>query len=363
MRNGCKVADNGPQLNSEQTMKAAVLYGKEDVRIESVPVPTVARGEVRVRIEAALTCGTDVKVFRRGYHARMIRPPSVFGHEFAGVVESIGEGVDGFAVGDRVVAANSAPCGSCFFCRRERAELCEDLLFINGAYAQYITIPDRLVRTNLVHVPKHVSFEEAAMLEPLACVVHGMRETAVMPGDTVAVIGNGPIGLIFVSLCKLAGATVITVGRNRARLDLARKLGADRCILCESAADISEKVRSETDGGRGADKVIECVGLPEVWEQAVSAARKGGVANLFGGCPRDTTVTVGTSRIHYDEITLKGSFHHTPLDVREALRLIETGDFPARQFIQQSASLEELPDILRSLMNGSSIIKAAIHPQ
>lgn len=343
-------------------MTAAVLYGKEDVRIESVTIPAVGHGEVRIRIETALTCGTDVKVFHRGYHARMIQPPAVFGHEFAGVVDAVGEGVQGFQAGDRVVAANSAPCGECFYCVRSKEELCEDLLFVNGAYAQYITLPERLVRTNLLKMAGHLSFEQAAMVEPLACVVHGMNDTGVEPGETVTVIGTGPIGLMFVALCKLAGARVIAVGRNPERLRMADQLGADMCFRHDSPESAIQSVISETEGARGADRVIECVGRPEVWEQAIAMGRKGSTVNLFGGCPQNTTVTIDTGRVHYDEITLKGSFHHTSTAVREALRLIESGDFPAQLFIQQRAGLEELPKVLRDLQNGSTVIKAAIHP-
>src|SRR2546427_10052982 len=175
-------------------MKAAVLHGKEDVRIEEVQPAALNPGEARIRIEAALTCGTDLKVFRRGYHARMIVPPAIFGHEFAGEVDEVGEGITDWTPGMRVVAANSAACGDCFYCLRGRPQLCEDLLFLNGAYAEYISIPERLVRVNLLSIPDHVSFEEAALVEPLACVVRGMQDTNVQPGETVIVYGAGQIG-------------------------------------------------------------------------------------------------------------------------------------------------------------------------
>ncbi len=343
-------------------MTAAILYGKEDVRIEQAPVPDVGRGEIRVRIRAALTCGTDVKVFRRGYHARMITPPALFGHEFAGEIESVGEGVAGWQAGDRVVAANSAPCGECFYCRKGRPELCEDLLFVNGAYAEYITLPERLVRVNLLRMPEHVSFEEAALVEPLACVVRGMEETGVRAGDTVAVVGLGPIGLLFVRLCKLAGARVIAAGRGAPRMEVARHMGADRLLSSDQETDIVAAVRRETEGGRGADAVIECVGRPEVWEWAVAMARKAGIVNLFGGCPADTRITVDTSRIHYDELTLKGAFHHTPAAVREALRLIAEGAIRPSDLIQERAPLSDLPDVLRFLASGNATPKVAIYP-
>jgi L-iditol 2-dehydrogenase len=343
-------------------MTAAVLYGQEDVRIERVAVPEVGPGEVQVRIEAALTCGTDVKVYRRGYHARMIRPPAIFGHEFAGTIVAVGADVTGWKVGQRVVAANSAPCGVCFYCRRGLAELCEDLLFLNGAYAEYITIPARIVAKNLLPVPDHVSCEEAALVEPLACVVRGMEEVPVEAGETVVVLGAGPIGLMFVRLCKLAGARVLAAGRRAERLELAERLGADEVYDVSRLDDPVGLLKSRTEGARGADKVIEAVGTPLAWETAVAIARKAATVSLFGGCPADTAITLDTHRVHYDELTIKGTFHHTPQTVRAALDLIATGRVPAGEFIQERALLSELPCILASLMNGNSAVKVAILP-
>src|SRR5580700_10494378 len=173
-------------------MTAAVLYGKERLKIEQVDVPTVGAGDVLVRVRTALTCGTDVKVFRRGYHARMIQPPSLFGHELAGDIVAMGDEVQGFQIGDRVVAANSAPCGACYHCRCGQENLCSDLLFNNGAYAEYIRIPARIVQKNMYKIPAHVSYQDAALVEPLSCVMRGLEETGVQPSDSVAVIGLGP---------------------------------------------------------------------------------------------------------------------------------------------------------------------------
>jgi len=345
---------------NERVMSAAVLYGKEDVKVESVPMPPLEPGGVRVRVRAALTCGTDLKVFRRGYHARMIVPPAVFGHEFAGEIDAVGEGVEDWQPGARVVAANSAACGECFYCVRQRPELCEDLLFVNGAYAEYIHLPARIVRNNLLPIPEHVSFEEAAIVEPLGCVVRGMEETGVEPGDTVAIIGAGQIGLMFIRLCKLAGARVIAIGRRPARLQVAEEMGADVLLRAAEETDIVRAVRNETDGRRGPDKVIECVGLPAVWEQAIAMARKAATVNLFGGCPAGSTVHLDTGRVHYDELTLKGTFHHTPETIRKALRLIADGLVPVRALIQQHAALADLPRVLASLLNGNCAVKVAI---
>src|SRR5437868_2616525 len=158
-------------------MRAAVLYGKEDVRLESIPVPAIGPGELLVRVRTALTCGTDVKVFRRGYHAKMINPPALFGHEMAGDIVAVGEGVANFRVGGRVVAANSAPCDQCFFCRRNQSNLCQDLLFNNGAYAEFIRLPQRIVEKNTYPIPNHLDYKDAALTEPLACVLRGLDES------------------------------------------------------------------------------------------------------------------------------------------------------------------------------------------
>ncbi len=349
--------------NPSPTMLAAILHGKEDVRIDRVPVPDVGPGEVRIRISAALTCGTDVKVFRRGYHAHMLRPPVRFGHELAGTIDAVGVGATGWQVGQRVVAANSAPCGECFYCARNRPELCEDLLFMNGAYAEYITVPARIVQKNLLAIPDGLPFEAAAMTEPLACVVYGLENAPVLPGESVIVLGLGPIGLMFVRLCRRAGARVLAAGRRVDRLALAESLGAEEVFDERAVPDLARTLRSRTDGGRGADMVIECVGRPEAWELAISLVRKAGRVSLFGGCPADTSVRLDTHRLHYDELTLKGTFHHTPETVRRALHLIATGQVPALQFVQCEASLADLPAILAELAAGGGAIKTAILPQ
>jgi len=350
---------------STETMLAAVLYGVQDVRVERMCISPVGTGEVRVRIGAALTCGTDVKVYRRGYHATMIRPPAVFGHEFAGTIEAVGSGVMDWKVGQRVVCANSAPCDACYYCHRDLPELCEDLLFLNGAYAERITVPARIVAKNMLLTPDHLSDAEAALTEPLACVVHGMASMPVMAGETVIVLGAGPIGLLFVRLCSLAGARVLAVGRRTERLALAAELGASE-VFDEreiASADLITTLNAHTEGGRGADKVIEAVGSPAVWETAIGLGRKAATISLFGGCPAGTSIALDTHRMHYEELKLVGAFHHTPKTIRDALEHISDGSVPAAKFIQHSASLSELPQVLADLAQGrQSAVKTAILP-
>src|SRR5258708_254688 len=305
-------------------MMAAVLYGKENLQVEPVAVPTLEKGDILVRVQVALTCGTDVKVFRRGYHARMIVPPAVFGHELAGDVVARGGEVGRFAIGQRVVAANSAPCDACYFCRRGQQNLCEDLLFNNGAYAEYIRIPKRIVERNTYEIPAHVSYQDAALVEPLACVLRGLEETGLQAGDTVSIIGLGPIGLMFVRLAKLHGARVIAIGRRKTQLERAEAAGADELISTEKISRPWELVRSLT-GGRGTDVAIEAVGNPETWHWAVDMVRRCGTVNFFGGCPNESRVSLDTSLLHYSEITCKASFHHTPAHIRKALDIVSRG--------------------------------------
>ena len=345
-----------------QQMTAAVLYGKERLQIETVDVPRIGKGDVLVRVRAALTCGTDVKVFRRGYHARMIVPPALFGHEMAGDIIAVGENVRGFTAGQRVVATNSAPCGECFYCRRGQENLCEDLLFNNGAYAEYIRIPERIVRKNMHELPAHVSYQDAALVEPLACTLRGLEETGVREGDTVAVIGLGPIGMMFVRLAKAVyGARVIAIGRRRQQLERAAKMGADELVLNDEGADVAGPVR-ELTGGRGADVAIEAVGLPELWQLAIQLLRRGGVVNFFGGCPGETHVSLDTSLLHYSELTCMASFHHTPALVRKALDVIGRGCVTAKDFVNRVEPLDNLLQVMQHLMSHNGHLKTAIIP-
>ena len=355
---------------STETMLAGVLHGKEDLRMERIPVPHAADGELIVRVAAALTDGTDLKVYRRGYHAMMLKPPILFGHELAGTVVEVGRGVTKFSVGDRVVPINSAPCDQCFFCLRGQHNLCEDLLFNNGAYAEYIRIPARIVSKNTYFVPNTLPFEHAAMTEPLACVVHGFNETGAQAGDTMAVIGAGPIGLMFMQVARVRGVRVIAVAKRDDQVAAAWRFGASDVIQISSAPDALQQsvsqVRALTGDSRGADVVIEAVATPATWESGVAMVRNGGVVNFFGGPPKGTTVALDTNRLHYGDITLKASFHHTPAACRTALALIATGKFDAAGFITGSASLEDLPQIFAAMLTRSADnrggIKTAILP-
>jgi L-iditol 2-dehydrogenase len=343
-------------------MTAAILYGKEDVKIERVPIPQVEDGEVLIKVQVALTCGTDVKVYRRGYHARMIMPPALFGHELAGVIEQVGGGVKDFRKGMRVVALNSAPCGRCFYCSKHQENLCEDLLFNNGAYAEYIRIPKRIVQKNMLTIPDYVSYHDAAMIEPLACVLRGLHETGVEIGDTVTVIGGGPIGLMFVQVAHAIGCNVIAVVKRDSQVAAAKRKGANEVVQITKVNDPVEAVRAISPSGRGPDVVIEAVGRPEAWEWAVGTVRKGGTVNFFGGCASGTKVQLDTNRLHYSEITLKATFHHTPETVRRAFDLIAERKIKGADYITGEAPLSRLHHVLRDMSDRNGEIKTAIIP-
>ncbi|WP_429629657.1 zinc-dependent alcohol dehydrogenase [Tunturiibacter psychrotolerans] len=348
-------------------MTAAVLYGKEDLRLERVAVPQAEAGELVVRVGAALTCGTDLKVYRRGYHAMMLKPPIPFGHELAGVVEEVGAGVTAFKVGDRVVALNSAPCDACFFCRHGQQNLCEDLLFNNGAYAEFIRIPARIVEKNTLLVPDGIPLEYAALTEPLACVVRGLEESGARAGDTMVVIGAGPIGLMFMHAAEIAGLDVIAVVKRENQVGAAKLFGASEVVLVDGGKDIVAATRALTNEGRGADVVIEAVATPTTWEWAVDMVRKGGLVNFFGGPPSGTKVKLDTNRLHYGDITLKASFHHTPATCRTAFELVTSGRFKCAEYITGRAGLDEVPAIFAGMMhrnNGwAKDIKTAVFPE
>jgi L-iditol 2-dehydrogenase len=343
-------------------MNAAVLYGCENVRVEQVPIPKIAPDEVLVRVEVALTCGTDLKVWKRGYHARMITPPALFGHELAGTVVEAGAAVRNAGEGLRVVPANSAPCGECFYCRAGQPNLCADLLFNNGAYAEFMRVPGRIVERNLLTIPDHVSARDAAMAEPLACVLRGVEEMRVPEGATAVVIGCGAIGLKFVRVLSRRGVRVIALGKRASQMAHARKLGADETIDVTETLEPVEAVRRLTEGKRGADAVVEAVGQPATWEWALGMVRRGGSVNLFGGCSKGTEVRMDPSELHYSEITIRSTFHHTPRHMREALASIASGEVQTGEFITAERPLAELPKIFEEMKTRNGELKTAVIP-
>ena len=337
-------------------MKAVLFYGPQDIRYEDVKIKPLAKGEILVKVKSALTCGTDVKTFRRGHPVLIKQVPSGFGHEFSGVIEKVGEGVENLKVGDRVVAANSAPCGECFYCRHKEYNLCENLDLLNGAYAEYIVVPERIVKKNTLIIPDDLSFDKAAFCEPLANVVHGVERTEIKPGQTVGIIGIGPIGLMFARLAKLKGAYTIVAGRNPIKLKMAEEFAhADEIIDLKRYPNPEKIFKEYTEEKKGLDVAVECVGLPEIWERIFSCVRPGGTVHFFGGCKSGSTVTFDTTRMHYGDIKLMSVFHHTPQYFRQALDYIASGDVEVEKLITNTLSLKDVEFAMKQHIDGKAI--------
>jgi L-iditol 2-dehydrogenase len=310
-------------------VKAALLYAPGDLRIEEVPRPEPGPGDVLVEIEVALTDGTDLKTFNRGHPLLARESPAPFGHEFCGIVG-----------GRRVVAANSAPCGVCDGCAR--GEQCRELVFLAGAHAEWILVPERIAAVNLHEVPRGVEPEVAAMVEPLACCLRGVDRAGIHAGDTVAILGAGPIGLMLAACVADAGGWPVVVGGRPERQELVELFGA------------------ETGAGTGADVVIEAVGSDAAWSDAVELVRPGGTVVMFGGLPRDARPTVDAYRLHYEELTVRGSFHHTPATVRAALGFLGSGAYPWDRLVTHRVLLDDLPALFADPPR--ELLKAAVVP-
>ena len=343
-------------------MNAIQFYEPENIKYEQVEIKEPKDDEVQVKIMATLTCGTDVKTYRRGHPLLIKKVPSGFGHEFSGVITKIGKNVVGFNIGDRVVAANSAPCGECFFCKKGDYNLCENLEFLNGAYAEYINIPKAIVKRNLLKLSDDVSFEEAAFAEPLANVLHGIDKTEIKAGQSVGVIGLGPIGLLFVKMAKIKGARVIAAGRNPLKLKMAKTFGeADEVVDLSKYKNPQKIFQNFSDDKKGLDVAIECVGLPEIWEDMFKYTRRGGTIHLFGGCKSGTKISIDTKRLHYDQIKVISIFHHTPKYFRQALKLISENKINVKDLITTTMPLSETETALKMQSEGKAI-KVLIQP-
>jgi L-iditol 2-dehydrogenase len=325
-------------------VRAALLHGPGDLRVEDLPDPVAGPGEVVLAIAAALSCATDVKSVARG-HPSIAAYPSRLGHEFAGVVAEVGPGVAGFAPGDEVFCADSAPCGRCRPCRRGRESLCEDLLYLLGGFAERVLVPERVVRTNLHRLPAGVPLTLAPLAEPLACAVHALDTLRPGADDSVAIVGAGSLGLILCALAASSGARPIALDPHPERLAAAARFGAAETVRAERGPADVERVRALT-GGRGADLVVEAVGRPEAWELAVAMTAPGGTANLFGGCARGTTVTLPTERVHYEEVRVLGTYHHAPRYLARALSVLAEGAWPWPELCGPRIGLDELPAAL-----------------
>lgn len=342
------------------SMQGIFFLGPKQLELREVAIPEPGPGEVIVKIQAATTCGTDLKGYLRGH--RLFKPPMPFGHEYSGLISAVGAGVTRWKEGDAVVAANSSPCNHCFYCRRGRPQLCEELdsSWNFGAYAEYIRVPAPIVAQNMHPVPPHLSFEEASFTEPLACSVLCILNANIQLGDTVVIVGPGAQGLMQIQLAKAMGAArVIAIGRAAGRLERARLVGADDAVSSQDV-DPVEHVKNVTDG-RGADVVIEAAGNPDTWQKAVLMARKGGTVVQFSGLPGGMQVSFDATHLHYGEITMKGVFHLTPRTVEMAVQMLANGTVDVKSILDGRIPLHQVEDgLLR--MQRSEVIKLAVDP-
>ena len=341
-------------------MRAVVFHGPGDLRHEELPVPTPGPGEIVLRIDAALTCGTDVKTLRRGHPVMIPRVPTVFGHELAGTVSAVGRGVARVREGDRVVPANSAPCGVCPPCLGGRPNLCEDLLFVNGAYGEFIALPSRVVSENVVRLTTSIPAARAAFAEPLACALLGIERAHVESGQTVAIFGHGPLGCLLAMVAASRKTRVVLVGKPGWRFERVRAFGLAECIEPAAGGDAAATVRAVT-GGRGADVTVDATGRPEVWESAVAAVARGGTVLFFGGCAPGTTIPIDTRRVHYEELALLGTFHHTPEMIRRAVDLLESEMLVPDRLLTHCMGLDEVGHALDLMARGQAL-KVLIEP-
>lgn len=341
--------------------KTVYLLGPEQVEMRTQKVPEPGPGEVLLAVRAATTCGTDLKVFRRGGHPRMLVVPTPFGHEMAGTIVHVGEGVDGWRAEDDVVVANSASCGVCRYCLESRENLCVDLQYLNGAYSNYIIVPERFVRRSLYSKPESVPFEHAALAEPLACVLHGFDLLGLDGATDVLVIGAGPIGLIFVDVLAAHGHDVTLADPHDSRLKVGRMLGARNQFQANRDGRDTSRLRSWSLGGEGFSVVVEATGTTVAWQTALSSVRTGGTVLLFGGCAKGTSVPLDTHSVHYSELRVLGAYHHRPETFARAIDLISAGKVHPGTILSGEMGLDSVSEALLKMGNREGL-KYVIRP-
>jgi L-iditol 2-dehydrogenase len=346
-------------------MRVARFYEPGDVRLEDMPEPTAGAGEVKLRVRACSTCGTDVKIFNHGH--QHIDPPRVMGHEIAGEVVEVGDGVEGWAPGDRVQVIAAVPCGQCDECRRGRMTICPNQTSVGyhyeGGFAEYLVVPRQVLAVDgLNRIPEGVGFDEASVAEPLACVLNGQELAGVGAGDDVVVIGSGPIGCLHVRLARARGAArVLLIDLNRSRLDLSAGVVEPDAAICSAEVDAVDEVLKLTNG-RGADVVITAAASGKAQEEAVLMTARGGRISLFGGLPKDNpTIRLDSNLVHYRELTLVGANGSSPAHNKQALELIASGSVPVADLITHRLPLEQVLDAFGIVARGEAI-KVTVQP-
>nr|MDT0657360.1 zinc-dependent dehydrogenase [Micromonospora sp. DSM 115978] len=346
-------------------MKVVRFHAPGDVRIEDAPEPTPGPGDVKIRVHACSTCGTDVKIFKFGHHH--ISPPRVMGHEIAGEVTEVGPGVDGWAPGDRVQVIAAIPCGRCAECRRGRMTVCPNQesmgYHYDGGFAEYLVVPAKVLAVaGLNRIPDGLGYAEASVAEPLACVLNGQELARVGTGDDVVIMGSGPIGCLHVRLARSRGAArVFLVDVNRDRLDLAAGLVSPDGTVCAAETDVIDEVQKLTDG-RGADVVITATAAGAAQEQALQMAARQGRISFFGGLPKDNPIIACDSNlVHYRELTIVGANGSSPAHNARALELIASGAVPVTDLITHKLPATAALDAFGIVARGEAI-KVTIEP-
>jgi L-iditol 2-dehydrogenase len=350
-------------------MKAVVYYGKNDVRVEEVPVPACGAGELRVRIEACAVCGSDLKTFQNG-NPRM-KPPITMGHEFSGRLDTVGAGVRGFAAGERVVMATSVSCGQCFYCRKGWSNLCANLkpmgFAFPGGMAEYLIVPELAVRNgHVVKVPDppggaRLASEHAALAEPVSCAVNCAELCGITEGDTVVVVGAGPLGLMNLFVAREFGARkLILAQRAGKRLEQARAFDCGR-LVNSSEEDLRAVVLEQT-GGLGADCVIVAAPSADAQAQAVGLLRKRGTLCLFASLPVGTHLLSLDSRaVHYGELRVVGASDSTARHVEKALALLAKPGFPKEKLVSHRLGLEDIARAFE-MMTARDCLRVVLRP-
>ena len=342
-------------------MRQLYLEAPNDLRLREIDEPVPGTGEVVVKVKGATTCGTDLKTLRRGHPKFPM--PTPFGHEFSGVISSVGNGVDNWKVGDEVMCAPTAPCGECALCRRGLTNLCTLCMdgLILGAFAEKVRIPAHIVRRNLYPKPEHLDFFEAALMEPLACAVYGQQKLPPLAGRSVAIIGAGPLGLLHQMLVVNARPSrLLMFGRKAPRLDLAEQIGADEVVDTDVEPDLVSAINRRTEG-RGADVVIECTGQAEVWTESILGTARDGTTLLFGGLKGGSKVPFPVQRMWERRLTVFGVFHFTPEAVAQARDHLCSGRLPVEHLVTEVRPMSDYRAIFSDLIEGKAV-KYGIEP-
>jgi L-iditol 2-dehydrogenase len=357
--------DVKPRLEIARNMQAAVYRGKDDVRLESVDVPTIGSGEVLIRVHTCGICGTDLKKIATGSHSA----PRIFGHETAGQIVAIGPGTEGFEVGDRVMVFHHIPCGQCYYCKHKVFAQCPVYKKVGatagfepsgGGFAEYVRVMDWIVRKGLVKIPDHVSYDQASFIEPVNTCMKAMETLRLLPGETVLVIGQGPIGIMLAVLAKRAGATVVTSDLYPQRLTMSESFGL-RYNVNASQGDPMQLVRELTDG-RGADVVILATAGNSLIRPAIDAARPGGRVMLFAQT-QPSEVAIDPAAVCVDEKTLMGSYSASVDLQEENVRLVFSGEVDFARLITHRFPLEQAVEALRLASHpGPDSLKVVIQP-